>query len=105
MAALFTPGQVGMASGCHEELFPTFEGGMVEFQIVMRALLVAHCSGDWGDVDAHDKRVNDEAVKTGARIISSRTINDIEVWVITEAAQTENVRERQITTILRPSDY
>ncbi len=50
------------------------------------AFLARHVSGDWGDVSAEDKRLNDEAVKDGTRILSAyRTIAGVRIWVITEA--------------------
>mgnify|MGYP006149008237 CR=1 FL=1 len=60
--------------------------------------LQRHQSGDWGDVCIEDKISNDEATKTGERVISSYTICDQSVWVITE-------RDRSVTTILLPCEY
>ena len=53
-----------------------------------------HVSGDWGDLDAHDKAVNETAVLAGGRILSKYG----ELWIITE-------RDRSITTLLLPSEY
>ena len=33
--------------------------------------LVRHASGDWGELDAHDRRENELALKNGWRILSS----------------------------------
>lgn len=33
--------------------------------------LTRHAQGDWGDLGDDDKRANDQAIKTGARILSS----------------------------------
>ena len=30
-----------------------------------------HITGDWGDLDAHDKRANESATRTGLRLLSS----------------------------------
>jgi len=61
--------------------------------------LIRHMTGDWGDLDAEVKRLNDEAVKNGSRILSSYTVsNGAKVWVITEA-------DRSSTTILLPDEY
>lgn len=62
------------------------------------AALTAHKMGEWGDVDAHDAKVNDRALKAGGRIISERTIDDQRVWIITEA-------DRSATTVLFPDEY
>lgn len=39
--------------------------------INLRAILRRHLNGDWGDLDVHDKRVNDQALKSGDRILSA----------------------------------
>ena len=60
--------------------------------------LQRHQNGDWGDVCIEDKISNDEATKTGERVISSYMICDQSVWIITE-------RDRSVTTILLPCEY
>ncbi|MDP9477568.1 MAG: hypothetical protein M3R38_18095 [Actinomycetota bacterium] len=63
------------------------------------SLLKRHASGDWGDVDAHDRRANDAALKHGTRIFSSYSLDaGLKLWVITEA-------DRSSTCILRPEEY
>lgn len=63
------------------------------------AALRRHASGDWGDVDAHDRAANDDALKAGERLLSVyRSANGTTFWVITEA-------DRSATTVLLPSDY
>jgi hypothetical protein len=37
-------------------------------------LLVRHVQGDWGDLTAEDRRLNDEAVKDGSRILSAYSL-------------------------------
>ena len=45
-----------------------------------------HASGDWGEVDADDKRANDQALIDGERLLSAyRTKRGERLWVITEA--------------------
>jgi len=62
-------------------------------------LLRRHLSGDWGDLDDADKRLNDEALTTDGRILSAYTLADGQkVWIITEA-------DRSATTILTPDEY
>ena len=58
-----------------------------------------HVGGNWGCVGDEDRRLNDEAVLTGDRILSSyRTDRGVKIWVITEA-------DRTLTTILLPEEY
>ena len=60
--------------------------------------LQRHQNGDWGETCIEDKITNDEATKTGERVISSYTICEQSVWIITE-------RDRSVTTILLPCEY
>ena len=60
--------------------------------------LTRHSSGDWGELDAHDRRENELALKHGRRLLSSYPVGKKRVWVITEA-------DRSVTTILLPSEY
>lgn len=61
--------------------------------------LVRHAQGDWGDVCQEDKEANDEALKSGERLLSAYTLPDGEkIWIITEA-------DRSSTTLLFPEDY
>ena len=58
-----------------------------------------HLHGDWGDVCGPDKRVNDDALKNGGRLLSVyHTKDDVRFWIITEA-------DYSATTVLLPSDY
>ena len=60
--------------------------------------LTRHVQGDWGEVDDEDKQANDDALKTGARLLSAYTALDERIWIITEA-------DRSSTCILLPSEY
>lgn len=58
-----------------------------------------HVACDWGDVEADDWKLNDEAVAAGDRMLSAYTLSDgAKIWIITEA-------DRSVTTVLLPSDY
>ena len=61
-------------------------------------LLRRHAGGDWGDLDGHDRRANEQALKTGARLLSSYPVGDGKVWIITEGS-------RSSTCVLLPSEY
>ena len=61
--------------------------------------LERHLSGDWGDLDAHDYRENERALKTGARLFSAYAVSPLNrLWIITEA-------DRSSTCLLLPNDY
>jgi hypothetical protein len=61
--------------------------------------LKRHARGDWGEVCAEDKVLNDRAVVQGTRLLSAYTSSKGErFWIITEA-------DRSVTTILLPEDY
>ncbi|MGO4609882.1 hypothetical protein AB4142_26435 [Variovorax sp. 2RAF20] len=67
------------------------------------ALLSRHQHGDWGNVDAEDAKANDQAVLSGARVISSRTVAGAVIWVITEAVGDGGTRAS--TCMLFPEEY
>lgn len=61
--------------------------------------LERHVEGNWGDVNAEDKRANDQALLHGERLLSAyRTLKDVRIWIITEA-------DRSSTCILLPEEY
>jgi hypothetical protein len=65
--------------------------------------LTKHASGDWGEVCDEDKRLNDQALVNGERLLSAyRTLKNERIWIITETADDG---KRLATTILLPSEY
>ena len=61
--------------------------------------LERHASGDWGQVEEHDRAENDYNAAHGFRILSSyRTAAGDSLWIITEA-------DRSSTCLLVPDDY
>jgi hypothetical protein len=65
----------------------------------VRDALRRHANGDWGELDEHDRKANDQALQDGARLLSAYTdINGIKFWIITEW-------DRSATTILLPEEY
>jgi hypothetical protein len=67
-------------------------------------LLAQHLQGQWGELSEEDRRLNDEAVKDGSRILSAYALKTGEkVWLITEA--TDDNGNRAATTILTPEEY
>jgi len=62
-------------------------------------LLRRHQSGDWGGLPPEDVKANQEALKHGARLLSSYPLGGgAKLWIITEA-------DRAVTTLLLPSEY
>jgi hypothetical protein len=61
-------------------------------------LLARHQAGDWGDLGAFDRRENDRALRTGARLFSAYDTPEGRLWIITEA-------DRSSTCLLLPSEY
>lgn len=91
MASKMPLGQLAATPGALQALAASGETPAV--------FLDRHVSQDWGEVSAEDRRLNDEAVKLGERILSAyRTIRGVKIWIITEA-------DRSVTTILLPEEY
>ncbi len=62
-------------------------------------LLKRHLTGDWGEVDEHDRRENKRSLEDGCRLLSAYTLaTGTKLWIITEA-------DRSSTTLLLPSEY
>jgi len=63
------------------------------------AALRRHAVGDWGDVTPDDRAANDDALRSGERLLSVyQSATGTTFWVITEA-------DRSVTTVLLPDDY
>jgi hypothetical protein len=61
--------------------------------------IARHARGDWGDLDEHDRLMNEQALVHGGRLLSSYIVTgDAKLWVLTES-------DRPATTLLRPSEY
>ena len=61
--------------------------------------LARHVAGDWGELGEEDKRVNDDALAHGGRLLSAYCDGaGTKFWIITEA-------DRSATTVLLPQDY
>ncbi len=66
--------------------------------------LSRHARRDWGCVSPDDRRLNDDAVEGGSRILSAYDTHlGVRLWIITEAASDDG--QRMNTTILLPQDY
>ena len=62
--------------------------------------MARHQSGDWGEIDAHDRKENELSLEQGFRLMSVYTlsITGVKIWIITEA-------DRSSTCILLPEEY
>jgi hypothetical protein len=90
-AARFSLGRVVATPGVLEALH---EAGQEPLTFLAR-----HVTGDWGDLDEHDRRENEFSVEHGFRILSAYTLSTgTRIWIITEA-------DRSATTLLLPSEY
>ena len=94
---LFKPGQVLATPAALECLE---KAGQTVWE-----LLALHLQGQWGDeLSDEDRRLNDEAVKDGSRILSAYILKTgVKVRVITEAADDNGIRAA--TTLLLPDEY
>jgi len=61
-------------------------------------LIMRHASGDWGELDAHDRAVNERALRHGWRVVSAYHFcgGTVRIWIITDGGT---------TTILLPEEY
>lgn len=96
----FELGQVVMTRGVADLLAgdEPDEGPCQERLEELRGCIARHHSGDWGEVCDDDKRLNDEALQYGSRLLSAYTLGGDQIWVITEA-------DRSSTTVLLPGEY
>jgi hypothetical protein len=77
---------------------PGAEEIMDENETLTDDLLKRHIAGDCGDMCEEDRMQNEVAIKHGFRVMSSYTVGETTLWVITEA-------DRSATTILLPNEY
>jgi hypothetical protein len=92
--AKFLLGRVMATNGVAAEMSddPAFKA------FVMKSV-ARHSMADWGELDAHDKKVNSDGLKHGERLMSSYTFRvSTKLWVITEW-------DRSVTTCLFPDEY
>jgi len=95
-AVRFSPGQIVATPGALEALR---RAGQSPSDFLDR-----HVKGDWGDLDDEHKRLNDEALVDGSRILSSYEMASGEkLWIITEAVGDDG--RRASTCVLLPSEY
>ncbi len=65
----------------------------------IRVALGRHCRGDWGDLGAGDKALNDQALTREDRIVSAyHSAAGIKFFILTEV-------DRSLTILLLPDEY
>lgn len=85
----FRLGQTVITPGALQKLDP----------LDVHAAMSRHVTGDWGDVDEHDRNENEFALGKHLRLFSVyHDQNGTKFWIITEA-------DRSVTTILLPDEY
>jgi hypothetical protein len=70
---------------------------------VLLPMLLRHRGGDWGDLGAEDKQMNNDATHDGSRVLSAYLMAGFKFYVITDAANDDGKREH--TTVLLASEY
>jgi len=65
---------------------------LAECSLNPEVILRRHATGDWGDIPEEDGIVNDEAVKSGGRILSGYVICGNMVYVLTAQISKGDVR-------------
>lgn len=94
---LFHLGPIVATPGALEDLE---RNGMTGLELLKR-----HVTGDWGNLCEEDKKANEAALTTGARILSSYLLPDeSKLYIITDA-EIDEQHHRYCTTLLRPEDY
>jgi len=92
----FDLGQIVATPGALEALAQNNSNGL--------EYLRRHASGDWGDVCAEDRQANEDAVRTGGRLLSAYLLPDnSRLWVITDATIDDGTRPS--TALLLPREY
>ena len=87
----FSPGQIVAT--------PAALATMEDHQCSPLTLLARHLSGDWGGVPIEDAQLNDQALQSEGRVLSSYPLgSNTRIWVITEW-------DRSMTTFLLPEEY
>ena len=90
MKALFTFGQVVATPGVLAAIGVSGDS--------LSSYLSRHITGDWGDIDAYNRKENQLSLEQGFRLSVYSLSTGVKIWVITEA-------DRSSTCILLPEEY
>ena len=69
-----------------------------EFHTSVLNMIFRYIAGDWGEMCESDKRLNDNAVKDGDRVVAAYESKKGKVYIITEW-------DRSVTTVLFADEY
>jgi hypothetical protein len=101
----FVPGRIVITPGAKQALEENRDTAEVSAEgnahnaTDILTYLIRHLTGDWGKVEATDRQANEDALKTGARILSAYSLPDGQtLWLLTEA-------DRSATTAMLPDEY
>ena len=88
MKRIFELGRLGITSAALNTLKPED----------IYSAVTRHLWGDWGCISSDDWETNDQALRTGGRLLSVYHSSGRKFWVLTEA-------DRSATTVLLPEEY
>lgn len=89
-----------MTDGVKRKIFEDEKFSHFVFKCLRRFM-----NDDWGELEEEDKRLNDDALKNGDRIMASYNYDKEgkdRVWIIADA---EDEEKKRIVTILLPEEY
>lgn len=69
-----------------------------DFEVEVLTALSRYLSGDWGDLCRSDKKLNEEAIATGERVLAAYSSTKGKIYIIPEW-------DRSATTILFADEY
>ncbi len=70
-----------------------------DHDVELTTILWRHATGDWGEISASDRALNDTALERGERTYSAYQLGiNCKVWVITEC-------DCSSTTVVMPDEY
>lgn len=70
---------------------------------IIIGLVRRHLTGDFGEVDAEDRKENELSIREGFRIVSAYTVEKQKIWIITDAVGDDG--HRASSCVLLPSEY
>lgn len=95
--ALFPLGRLMATPAAREALDGAYPTG--EAEKAAAGFVARHLRGDWGEMDQHDRDVNNRALAQGSQLLSAYYLADgTKIYIITEA-------DRSVTTIPLPEEY
>ena len=69
-----------------------------DYAVELLKLVMRYWQKDWGDLPDEDKKLNDQAIETGDRILAAYNTSNGKVYIITDAGH-------KVTTVLFAHEY